>query len=720
MDATFNRSRREFLVSSAAVGGGFVIGFHLPSSFAEQRAGAAAGPEINAWVLVNADDTVVIRVARSEMGQGSFTGLPMLVAEELECDWRKVRAEYASPNENVRRKRVWGAMNSTGSQSIRGSHDYLRKAGATAREMLIAAAAQQWKVPPAECVAANSVVTHTPSGRKASFGQLAAAAAKLTPPADVKLKDPKQWKLIGKPLKRFDIPDTVLGKQVYGIDVRLPGMVYASIAQCPVFGGKPKKVDAAAVQGVKGLVRVLTLDNAVVVVADSWWRAEQALKKLPVEWDERGNGNASTQSITEFVRGGLDDASAPVARNDGDVAGALAAAAKVVEAEYAVPFLAHATMEPMNCTVRIRDGRVEVWAPTQNAEATLAAAAEAAGVPLLNVEVHKMQVGGGFGRRGFQDYTRQAVQIAKEIGRPVKLLWSREEDMQHDYYRPMTMVRFKAGIDGTGNLSAWHIRDSSHSIMAAVRPEAIKGGVDRHALGGLVDMPYTVPNLRVEFAMRNSHVPVGFWRTVFQTQNPFFRECFIDEVAHAAGKDPYEFRRPLLAARRAKRDLGVLDAVAKAAGWGAPLPVGVHRGIAVHDSHGSHAAAVLEVSVSDKNELKIRRVVVAVDPGYVVNPDSAVAQVQSCVVYGLTAALWGEITVKNGRVEQSNFHDYPMMLIRHMPKVEAVLAPTGGFWGGMGETPLAPLAPALCNAIFAATGKRFRTLPLARHDLQLV
>ena len=582
MGTTFKPGRREFLISSATVGGGLVIGFCLPSARGAEPSGKGAAREVNAWIAIGADDSVVIQVARSEMGQGSLTGLPMLVAEELDCDWKKVRTEYVSPNENVRRKRIWGAMNSTGSNAIRGSQLYLRRAGATAREMLIAAAAQQWGVPGSECVAAASVITHAPSARKISFGAVAAAAAKLAPPDNVTLKDPKQWRLIGTPVKRFDIPETVMGRQVYGIDIELPGMVHAAIAQCPVFGGRPRIVDADAAKSMRGVLQVVTLDNAVAVVADNWWRAQQALNKLPVEWDDGGNRGTSTASIREFVRSGLDDPAASVARNDGDVDAALMGAAKVVDAEYFVPFLAHATMEPMNCTAWVRDGRVDVWAPTQNAEATLAAAAEAAGVPLTNAEAHKMQVGGGFGRRGFQDYTRQAVAIARAVGRPVKLLWSREEDIQHDFYRPMTMVRFKAGIDAAGNVTAWRIRDSSHSIMAGVRPESIKGGVDRHALGGIVDMPYSVTNLRVEFAMRNSHVPVGFWRTVFQTQNPFFRECFVDELAHAAGKDPYEFRRPLLQSQRAKRDLGVLDAVAKAADWGKPLPAGVHRGIAVH------------------------------------------------------------------------------------------------------------------------------------------
>ncbi len=716
MNMTINQSRRDFLKVSAAAGGGLALEFCLSPVFAQ---GSAQGAEVTAWIVIKSDDSIVIRVARSEMGQGSSTGLPMLVAEELECDWNKVKYEYASPNEHIRRNRVWGSMATGGSQSIRGSHDYLRKAGASARQMLVAAAAQQWGLPAAECVAANSVITHVPSGRKTTFGAVAEAASRLALPGEVKLKDPRDWKLLGRPVKRLDIPASVTGRQEYGIDVRLPGMVYAAIAQCPVFRGKLKSVDAAKVQGMRGVIKVVTLDDSVAVVADNWWRAQQALKALPVVWDEGVNGKATTASITEFVRNGLDDPNAVVARREGDIDAAFAGAAKVIEAEYFSPFLAHATMEPMNCTAWVRDGRVDVWAPTQNAEGTLATAAAAAGVPQESVEVHKVQLGGGFGRRGFQDYTRQAVAIAKQTnGKPVKLLWSREEDMQHDFYRPMTAVRFKAGVDGAGRLTAWRIRDASHSIMAAVRPENIRNGVDLHALGGLADLPYSVPNLRVEFAMRNSHVPVGFWRTVFQSQNPFFRECFIDEIARAAGKDPYEFRRPLLAGR--PRDLGVLDAAAKAAGWGSPLPAGVHRGIAVHDSHGSYAAAVIEVSVSGKDELDIRRVVVAVDPGYVVNPDSAAAQVQSCVVYGLTAALYGEITIKNGRVEQSNFHDYPVMRIREMPKVEVVLVPSGGFWGGMGETPLAPLAPALVNAIFAATGKRIRALPLKSHGFTVV
>ncbi len=727
MTIPFRKSRRDFLTVSAAVGGGLALELTVPSGALAQglgRKGASGplrphtGPELTAWIVIHPDERVVIRIARSEMGQGSSTGLAMLVAEELECDWKKVRTEFVTTSEQVRRDRPWGPMATSGSRSIRDSQEYLRRAGAAAREMLVAAAAQRWKVPESECDAENGLIIHRPSQRRLRFGQVAQAASKLEPPRDVKLKDPKDWNLIGKPAHRLDIPDKVTGKPIFGIDVQLPGMVYAAIAQCPVFGGKVRSVPDEQIKGLRGLIKVVRLEDAVAVVADNWWRANRMLKLVPIEWDAEANGGASTETIREFVRFGLEDSSVPVARDEGNVETAFASAAKLIEAEYHAPFLNHAPLEPMNCTALVKNGRVEVWAPTQDAEATHAVAAATAGVPIENVEVHLTHLGGGFGRRGFQDYTRQAVTIAKAMeGTPVKLLWSREEDMQHDYYRPMTLMRFKAGIDAAGNVTALRIREASHSIMAGVRPEQIKEGIDRHALGGIIDSPYSVPNLRIEFAMRNSHVPVGFMRTVFHSQNPFMRECFVDEMAHAAGRDPYEFRRAMLKAK--PKDLGILDAVAKAAAWGSALPAGVHRGIAVQDSHGSYAAAVFEVSVSDAGELDIRRVVVAVDPGHVVNPDSAEAQVQSCIAYGLTSALWGEITLKNGRVEQSNFHDYRIMKIAEMPRrIDVVLAPSGGFWGGMGETPLAPLAPALCNSIFAATGKRIRSLPLKHHDLR--
>jgi isoquinoline 1-oxidoreductase beta subunit len=716
MSTLLNESRREFLKQSAALSGGLVIALHLPGRAYPQAASAGA-QEINAWVVVQPDDQVIVRIARSEMGQGSITGLPMLVAEELECDWGKVRPEFAAPAEHLRRNRAWVTMATGGSRSIRDSNEYLRKAGATAREMLVAAAAQKWGVPAAECRAENGIITHGPSGNKLRFGEVAEAAAKLPPPAEVKLKEPLQWKLIGKSMPRFDLPDKIAGKPVFGTDVQVPGMVHAAIAQCPVFGGKLKKYDDAAVMKRRGVLQVVPLEDAVAVVADNWWRAQEALNALPVEWDEGGARQATSESIRAFLRAGLALDNLPVAKKTGDAAKAFASAKQVIEAEYFAPYLNHATMEPMNCTAWVKGDRVEVWVPTQNGEASLAAASEAAGVPLANVEVHKMQLGGGFGRRGaFQDYVRQAVAISKAAGRPVKLMWSREQDMQHGFYRPASVVKMRAALGADGVPVAWEARIACQSILARVRPGDVKDGIDPVSVVCFSDLPYAVPNLQVDYALRNVHVPVGFWRAVGHSQNPFFRECFLDEIAAAGGKDPYELRRALLA--NAPKDLGVLEAAAKAAGWGRPLPRGVHRGIAVQNAYGSYAAAVIELSVTPEGKPDIKRVVVAVDPGYVVNPDSARAQIESCVVYGLTAALHGEITIRDGRVQQSNFHDYPMMRLKDMPKVESVLVPSGGFWGGMGEPPLAPLAPALCNAIFAATGKRIRSLPVKNHDLR--
>ncbi|MGC2519502.1 MAG: molybdopterin cofactor-binding domain-containing protein [Burkholderiales bacterium] len=721
MTTTFDASRREFLKTSAAVGGGLAIGFHLPSALAAKAGAEDKGVEIDAWVVIRPDDSVIIRYARAEMGQGSMTSAPMLVAEELECDWKKVRVEYASPHEHILRKRVWGDMASVGSRTIRLSQEYLRKGGATAREMLIAAAAQKWNVPAAECVAASGVITHTPSGRKTSFGKVANAAARLEPPKEVKLKDPKDWKIVGKSMPRFDIPATVRGMQRYGIDTQLPGMVYAAVAQCPVFGGKLKSFDAARVQGRRGIIKVVAVDNdgAVAVIADNWWRAKEALKDLPLEWDIGANGNVSSASIMEFLRAGQAQPAAPVMRRAGDVDQALASAANVIEAEYFTPYLAHSPLEPMGCTAVIKDGRVEVWTSTQNAEGTLAVAAATAGVPLENVEVHKVQLGGGFGRRGTgQDFTRIGVSIAKTMeGTPVKSLWTREEDTQHDFYRPVALYRLKAGLDASGNPTGWYTRIAAPSILSTLLKLPLKDGIDPTAVDGFVDFPYGVPNVRMEYAQRDTHVPVGFWRTVSSSQNPVARECFMDELAHAAGKDPYEYRRMLLAGE--KRPLGVLEAVAKAAGWGNPLPQGVFRGIAVTEPFGSYTAAVIEVSVNDKGGIKIHRIVQGIDCGYAVNPDNILAQIQGSVVYALTAIMWGEITIKDGRVEQSNFHDYPMLRLKEMPRVEMVLAPTGGFWGGVGEPAQAPVAPALLNAIFAATGKRIRSLPLKNHGLTM-
>jgi len=713
----FEPARRKFLKQSAAIGGGLTVGFSFPGAFAQKADGAV---EINAWVVIRPDDAIIIRYARSEMGQGSMTSAPMLVAEELECDWTRVKIEYASANASVKRKRAWGDMAAVGSRTIRNSQEYLRRAGATAREMLIAAAAQQWGVPASECSASSSFITHGPSKRKVSFGKVADAAARLEPPKDVKLKDPKDWKLIGKSVKRIDIPDTVMGRQRYGIDAQLPGMVYAAITQCPVFGGKVKSVDASRIQNRRGIIKVIPLETYVAVIADNWWRAKEALRDVAIEWDTAGNSGVSSASIMEFLRAGLTQQEGlAFARREGDVDQAFGAAAKVLEAEYFTPYLAHATMEPMGCLALVKDGKVDVWTSTQSVEASLATAAATAGVPLENVEVHRVQLGGGFGRRGGgQDFVRQGVAIAKAMeGTPVKMLWTREEDMQHDFYRPASLIRMKAGLDASGNPLAWYSRVSAPSIVATLLKLPLKDGIDPQAVASYADQPYSIPNVRIEYAQRNPHVPVGFWRTVGHSQNPYMRECFVDELASAAGKDPYEYRVALLG--KAPKELGVLEATARAAGWGKPLRAGVHRGIAVTEAYGSYTSAVAEVSVDDKGALTIHRLVLGIDCGYVVNPDNVIAQMQGSAVFALTALIWGEITIKDGRVEQSNFHDYRLMQLREMPAVEVVMAPSGGFWGGVGEPGQASILPAVCNAIYAATGKRIRSLPLKNHGLTL-
>jgi isoquinoline 1-oxidoreductase beta subunit len=708
-------NRRTFLASIAASGGALTLGFDL------ERGSAQTAAEITAWIMIAPDDQVTIRIAKSEMGQGVFTGLAMLVAEELACDWSKVRAELVAPHDNLARGRVYGDMSTGGSRSIRNSEAMLREAGATAREMLIAAAAAQWGVASAECRAQAGVVTHTASGRSVRYGAIAEDAARVPPPTQVTLKDAKDWTLIGQPTRRLDAPDKVLGRTTYGIDVRLPGMLNAALIQCPVFKGTLKSVDDAQARGMPGVRKIVALKDAVAVVADTYWHAQKAAGALTITWDDGHNGSVSSNSIADFVRSGLDAPNAGVGYKTGNVTDALARAATRIEAEYVVPFLAHATMEPQNCTAHVTSDRVEIWAPTQNGEASLAAAAQAAGVPTQNVVVHPLMIGGGFGRRGVvQDFVRYAVLIAKEFDAPVKTVWSREEDMRHDYYRPVAMARLTAGLDTTGTLAALQVRLSGNSILATLMPFGLANRVDlQFQEGFLEDMPYEVPHYLADYAMRNTHVPVGFWRCVNHTQNCFFRESFIDELAHAAGADPYRYRRNLIGAHKhADKLLGVLDAAAERAAWGTPLPAGIHRGIALNEAFGTFVAAVCEASVSASGEARMHRIVVALDPGTIVNPLSVETQVQSAVVYGLTATLYGEITIQNGRVEQGNFNDYRMLRMAEMPKVECVLAPSGGFCSGCGEQPVSVVAPALCNAIFAATGKRIRSLPLKNHNLR--
>ncbi len=714
--STTHLNRRLFLQVNTASAAALSLGFLWP-----QDSMASNPTEVNAWIEINADESVVIRYARTEMGQGSRTSAPMLIAEELEVDWKKVRVVDVPAHENLRRKRAYGDMASVGSRTIRMSQEYMRKAGAAARIMLVEAAAQRWNVAPGECKAVLGQVIHSASGKKLSYGQLAADAAKLTPPKDIPLKDPKTWTIAGKPLPRIDITDIVTGKIRYGVDVQLPGMLHAAIAQSPVFGGKAKSVDSTKVDSRRGIVKVINLGEFVAVVADNWWRAKEALRDVSIDWDNGKNGAVNSASLMQYYRDGLTQTEQAVARNDGNTLASLAST-KVIEADYYTPYLAHATMEPMVCTALLDGDKLDIWASTQNPESTLTAAASTADVAQEKVRVFAMQMGGGLGRKSPQDFTRQAVAIAMHLpGKPVKLMWSREEDMQHDLYRPASLVRVRAGVDDSGKPQALHIRVSAPSLFSQLLRMPLQNGVDQQAVACFNDHPYAIPNTLVDFAMRSTHVPVGFWRTVGHSQNPFVRECFLDELAHAAKQDPLAYRLALLPDNeKANRDKGILQAVAKAADWGKPLPNGVHRGIASVDGYGSWTACVCEVSVNARGEVKIHRIVIGIDPGYAVNPDNIQAQLQGSVVHGLTAIFWGEMTVKDGRVEQSNFHDYRMMRMNEMPKVETVIAPSGGFWGGVGEPAQAPLAPALGNALFAATGKRIRSLPLKNHGLTLV
>ena len=725
MIKTANISRRSFIIRSAAVTGGFALGLKIPFGGPNLANAAEEIPEVNAWVVIRPDDTVVVRIARSEMGQGTLTGLAQMVAEELECDWAKVTTEYPTPGQNVARKRVWGDFGTGGSRGIRTSHDYVRKGGAAARIMLVQAAANEWKVPAAECVAAKSVITHKPSGRKTTYGKVANAAAKLEPPKDIPLKDPKEWKIIGKPLKRLDTRDKVTGKMVYGADVKLPGLLNAAIKDCPVFGGKLKSYDAAkagAMPGVKKIVRVG--DSALAVVADTWWHAKTALEAVIFEWDGGENAKVSSASIAEMLKEGLSAEQAFVHNEKGNAKAALSAASKKIEAVYAYPYQNHACMEPMNATALYTPERCEVWCPTQNGEAALAAASEASGLPIPKCEVYKQMLGGGFGRRGFTDYVTKAVLVAKEMpGTPVKLLWSREEDMAQGKYHPVMQAKLTGALDANGNLDALHIRLSGQSILASARPQAMDKGKDTFTFQGYWpsgehSLEYTIPTLLVDHAMRNPHVPAGFWRGVNINQNAVFLECFVDELAHEAKKDPLEFRRHML--KDHPQALAVLNAVAQKAGWGKPAAKGVHRGLAVFRAFGAYVAACAEISVKDGSKVKIRRIVGATDCGYAVNPAQIDRQVAGSFVYGLSALFDQEITIKDGRVEQSNFHDYNSMRIAQMPKVESIVMPSGGFWGGVGEPTICVAGPAVLNALFAATGKRIRSFPLKNHGIELV
>jgi isoquinoline 1-oxidoreductase beta subunit len=727
-----NLSRRRFIIgSAAAAGGGLALGLNLPFGAGRAAAQGMAGgaSEVNAWVVVRPDDTSVIRIARAEMGQGTHTGLAQLVAEELECDWAKVIIEPITAHQNLARKRVWRDMATGGSRGIRGSQDYVRRGGAAARMMLMQAAANEWNVPVGELTVANGVITHSGSGRATTYGKVAAAAARLTPPdpKTIKLKSPQDWKVAGKPVKRLDTANKVNGKQMYSMDLKLPSMLNAAIKACPVFGGKLVSFDEAKIAGrpgVRGVVRVN--DSTVAVVADTWWRAKTALDALTIVWDEGPNAAQSSATIAAHLKEGLTADDAYADTDDGDALKAIAGAAKKVEAVYATPFLSHTCMEPMNCTVRITADKAEVWMPSQNAEASLAALSTSSGLPLAQCEAYNHTLGGGFGRRGgTQDYVRQGVAIAKQFpGVAVKMIWSREEDQGHDFYRPISQCRLAGGVDQDGNLVGLHMRISGQSINAHLAPHNIKDGKDRRQVQGLwkttvgdAQFGYTVPNLRIEYAMRNTHVPVGPWRGVNTNQNGVYLECFMEEMARAAGKDSLEFRRALM--QNHPKHLGVLNAAAEKGDWGKPLPPGRHRGIAQFMGYGSYSAAVAEVSVSGKGEVKVHRMVLALNCGHAVNPATIAAQVEGSVAYGFDS-LQSECSVDKGRIAELNFHTYRVARLSQMPRIETVIVPTYDFWGGVGEPTICVVVPSVLNAIHAATGKPVRMLPLKNHGLTLV
>src|SRR6201747_2628168 len=653
---TAKLSRRKFIVGSAAVaGGGLALGLNLPFGIDAVQAQNAA-TEVNIWVAIKPDDTCVIRIARSEMGQGTLTGIAQLVAEELECDWNKVATEGISPGRNLASKRAWGEMGTGGSRGIRTSEDYVRRGGAAARIMLLQAASEQWKVPVGELTVSEGVITHTPTNRSIRYGEVAAAAGKLTPPdpKTIKLKDPKDWKIAGKPLKRLDTADKLDGSKVFAIDLKLPGMLDAAIKDCPVYGGKLKSYDESKIAGMPGFKKVVRVqESAVAVAADTWWQAKKALEALPIVWDEGANASQSSATIAEMLKDGLNASATNGDRRNGDAPKAIAEAATKIDAVYSTPFLAHACMEVMNCTVKLSGDKAEAWVPTQNLEASLAALSETSGIPLDKCEVHRNDLGGGFGRRGgTQDYVHQAVEIAKAFPDvPIKMIWSREEDQAHDFYRPISQCKLSAGLDGEGNLVGLHVRISGQSINAMLNPKGIVDGKDMRQLQGYYVAPgdaqlgYSVPNLLIEYAMRNTHVPVGPWRGVNTNQNGVYMECFMDEVARAAGKDPLEFRRALM--EKFPKHLAVLNAAAEKADYGKPLPAGVHRGIAQFMGYGSYSAATAEVSVSPQGKLRIHRMVLALNCGHAVNPSQIAAQVEGSVAYGLSATLSGEMPIEN-------------------------------------------------------------------------
>ena len=714
-------SRRTFLKVSAAAGGGLLLSFILPRTILSRETAGATTAEVfapNAFIRIGRDGWVTLIMPYVEMGQGTYTSIPMLIAEELEVDLTQVTLEAAPPNERHYANSIFQIQATGGSTSVRAAWEPLRLAGATARMMLVSAAAQNWKVDPTACHAEKGEVIHATSGRRLKYGALVDTVAMLPIPDRVVLKAPENFTLIGTSAKRLDTPDKVNGKAQFSIDVMIPGMKIATVAACPVFGGKLVGVDDSNAKRIKGVHQVVLLDNAVAVIADHMWAAKQGLAALDIQWDEGPNATLSTADIirqleTALLKPGV------IARKDGDVAKAMAGAAMKIEALYQMPFLAHATMEPLSCTVHVRKNGCDVWVGSQVLARAQATAAEVTGLPLEKILVHNQLLGGGFGRRLEVDFITQAVQIAKQVDGPVKVVWTREEDIQHDIYRPYYCDRMVAGLDKSGMPVAWSHRSAGSSIYARWHPPAFKDGLDPDVLEGAAEPPppYALPNMLVEYVRQEPPgIPTGFWRGVGPTHNVFVVESFIDELAAAAKKDPVEYRRALLGT--SPRAKAVLELAAEKAGWGQPLPESRGRGVSVQFVFGSYVAQVAEVQVDKNGEVRVTRVVCAVDCGVVVNPDTVKAQMEGGIMFGLAAALFSEITVKNGRVEQSNFNDYRMLRMNEAPAIEVYLVKSGEAPGGIGEPGTSALAPALTNAIFAATGTRIRKLPVNRVELR--
>jgi isoquinoline 1-oxidoreductase subunit beta len=702
-------SRRTFLIAGAAAGGGLLLAFKVPSIFAGVKAAAAASFEPNTFIRIGQDGRVTLTIPQVEMGQGTFTSCPMLLAEELEVNLSQVQVDQAPPNDKLYGNRLIGFQVTGGSTSIRAFFEPLRQAGAAARTMLITVAADTWGVDASTCRAEKGEVIHAPTGRKLAYGALVDKAATL-PPEKVALKDPKDFKLIGTPAKRIDTPAKVSGSAVYGIDAKVPGMKTATVAACPVFGGKLKSVDGSKALAIKGVHQVVHLNDAVCVVAEHMGAAKKGLAALEIEWDEGANGKLTTADIVAE----MDKASEQegvVVRNDGDVDKATAGATTKLDAIYQLPFLAHTTMEPINCTVHVTPDGCEIWVGTQVISRAQAVAAKIAELPPEKVVVHNHFLGGGFGRRLEVDFIAQAVAIAKQVERPVKIIWTREEDVQHDMYRPYFYDRLSAGLDADGMPIAWSHRICGSSIIARWAPPAFKNGFDPDTVDGALDLPYSFPNVRLEYVQHEPKgIPTAFWRSVGPSHNIFVVECFIDELAAAAKKDPVEYRKALL--DKTPRAKAVLELAAEKAGWGQAMPKGSGRGVSVQTTFGSYMAQVAEVEVSKQGDVRVKRVTCAVDCGIAVNPNTIEAQIQSAIIYGLTAALYGEITLKDGRVEQSNFDTYRALRINEAPAIDVHIVQSNEAPGGMGEPGTSALAPAVTNAIFAATGVRLRKLPI--------